>query len=150
MAFFCRCLGVVVFLHLAAAQISGVAKEQRVVDAAQDVLTAAIATDPGFVSSHEGILTSQRMVTKDFSFWTTGLDVEVEEEEDEAPPHRYQADDEDEGSGYDGTDYWDTFDRFAGRKSHFTMFAGFARHRLDMRNFEYAGKCPVPDCGSFV
>jgi len=87
---FCACcLNVVVFMHLAAAEISGVpkeqrvvdeisgvAKEQRVVDAAQDVLTAAIANDPEFVSSHEGILTSQRMVTKDFSFWTTGLHVE--------------------------------------------------------------------------
>ena len=30
------------------------------------------------------------------------------------------------------------------------MFAGFARHRLDTSNFEYAGKCPVPDCGSLV
>ena len=145
-------------------RISAVVKEAREELAAQEILTAALQHDREFAretgGGDGGLISSGRIVATEFVFWTTGLNVDVEEEVDEPPAHRYMGDDEDgysmhnsdyDGySDYDGTDYWDSFDRFAGSKTHSTVFAGFASRRPDMSNFEYAGKCPIPECGEHV
>ena len=127
-----------------ATRFVGVADE----DAAQEVLTAAIAKDRD-IMGNGGVLKSKMLVTAAFTFWT-GLDVEAEEDEDEPPAGRQLGDDEEPHSNFDGTDYWDSFDRFAGAKTHSTSFAGFASRSLDMRHFEYAGECPIPECGDYV
>ena len=135
-------------------RISAVVKEAREELAAQEILTAALQHDREFAretgGGDGGLISSGRIVATEFVFWTTGLNVDVEEEEDEPPANRYMGDDEDPDSDYDGTDYWNTFDRFAGSKTHSTVFAGFASHRPDMSNFRYAGKCPIPECGEHV
>ena len=134
-------------------RIVGVPQEKRDEALAQEILSAALQGDRNFAleAGGEGDLASKRIVAEGFTFWTTGLDVDVEEEEDEPPSHRYMGDDEDEDSGYHGTDYsYDDFDRFAGSKTHSTVFAGFASRRLDMDNFEYSGPCPIPECGEHV
>ena len=148
-------------------RISAVVKEAREELAAQEILTAALQHDREFAretgGGDGGLISSGRIVATEFVFWTTGLNVDVEEEVDEPPAHRYMGDDEDgysmHNSDYDGYsdydghsdyDYWDSFDRFAGSKTHSTVFAGFASRRPDMSNFEYAGKCPIPECGEHV
>lgn len=151
---------------LVAAKITVPPADERKMTAAQLMLKAAVKNDKRFAIESGGhtVLQSTRIVVEGFTFWTTGLDVDVEEEEDH-PPHEYVVDDEEFEDddqfhtynyyAYDDyrrrkPDYWNSFDRFAGSKTHSTVFAGFANARLDMADFEYAGKCPIPDCGDYV
>ena len=95
---------------LVAAKITVPPADERKMTAAQLMLKAAVKNDKRFAIESGGhtVLQSTRIVVEGFTFWTTGLDVDVEEEEDH-PPHEYVVDDEE----FEDDDQFHTYNYYA-------------------------------------